>query len=197
VDAPWRTSSAWTAARLGFNDLARRWLTEDSDRRLLVRDATTLGGALFDVLFGEAGLPLLAEALTAGRPRPLLVIRSDDDALLALPWELLHYTGTLPGRSVPLSSFLVGDGHLDVARTTLGEVAEGALLRPPQGPFKLVVNVSAPEGSKLHYEDESYRITIALTESCRPVPTELGTLDDLVQTVSRAEPTGIHFSGHG
>ncbi len=165
---------------------------------MLECDARTLGRALFDVLFGEPGLPLLAEALTPGRPRPLLVVRSDDDALLALPWELLHYAGTLPGRSVPLSSFLVRDGYLDVARTTLDEVAEGALLLPPQGTFKLVVNVSAPQTSTpLSYEKESYRITITLTEHCRPVPTELGTLDDLVQTVAAVKPTGIHFSGHG
>jgi hypothetical protein len=29
------------------------------------------------------------------------------------------------------------------------------------------------------------------------VPTELGTLADLVETVAREAPTGIHFSGHG
>jgi hypothetical protein len=125
------------------------------------------------------------------------VIQSDDDAVLALPWELLHYDGTLPGHSVPLSSFLVRDGRIDIVRTTPGEVAEGAVLRAPQGPFKLVVNVSAPEGSRLHYEDESYRVTLALTAHCRPVTTDLGTLDDLVQTVADVAPVGIHFSGHG
>ena len=53
-----------------------------------------------------------------------------------------------------------------------------------------MVNVSAPEGSTLSYEAESYRITKALTELCPLVPTELGTLDDLVETVARERPTG-------
>jgi tetratricopeptide (TPR) repeat protein len=44
---------------------------------------------------------------------------------------------------------------------------------------------------------ESYRITLALTRHCALTSTELGTLDDLVATVQRAKPTGIHFSGHG
>src|SRR5262249_49920796 len=47
------------------------------------------------------------------------------------------------------------------------------------------------------YEKESYRITLALTRHCALTSTELGTLDDLVATVQRARPTGIHFSGHG
>src|SRR5262249_39718724 len=66
------------------------------------------------------------------------------------------------------------------------------------GPFTLVVNVSAPvDGSALHYETESYRLTRALTEHCPMTPTELGTLDDLIETVQRHKPTGVHFSGHG
>ena len=60
-----------------------------------------------------------------------------------------------------------------------------------------MVNVSAPEGSGLDYEAESYRLTRALTDHCELTPTELGTLDDLVQTVAAKKPAGIHFSGHG
>lgn len=57
--------------------------------------------------------------------------------------------------------------------------------------------MSAPEGSGLSYEAESYRITHALTEQCPETPTELGTLEDLVTAVARERPRGIHFSGHG
>ncbi len=71
------------------------------------------------------------------------------------------------------------------------------MLREPTTPFKLVVNVSAPEDSHLSYEAESYRITLATAERCAMVPTELGTLEDLVETVDAEQPTGIHFSGHG
>ncbi len=70
-------------------------------------------------------------------------------------------------------------------------------MRPPADRFALVVNVSAPEGSDLDYECESYRITLALTKHCTMTATELGTLDDLVETVRRVKPTGVHFSGHG
>jgi hypothetical protein len=63
--------------------------------------------------------------------------------------------------------------------------------------FHLVVNVSAPEGSALDYEGESYRITRVISEHCEMVPTELGTIEDLIEIVKRAKPAGIHFSGHG
>ena len=95
------------------------------------------------------------------------------------------------------AQFLVRDRRIDLVRCTSGQVGTEELPREPSGPFKLVVNVSAPEGSKLSYEAESYRITKALTELCPLVPTELGTLADLVETVARERPTGIHFSGHG
>ena len=95
------------------------------------------------------------------------------------------------------AQFLVRDRRIDLVRCTSGQVGTEELPREPSGPFKLVVNVSAPEGSILSYEAESYRITKALTELCPLVPTELGTLDDLVETVAGERPTGIHFSGHG
>src|SRR5207302_4616908 len=96
------------------------------------------------------------------------------------------------------SEFLVRDGKLDLVRGTRGEVDERCLPAPPTGPFTLVVNVSAPVAdTSLDYERESYRLTRALTEHCPLTPTELGTLDDLVATVQRVQPTGVHFSGHG
>ncbi|HMB03801.1 MAG TPA: CHAT domain-containing protein, partial [Isosphaeraceae bacterium] len=149
--------------------------------------ASALGDALFGLLFDEAGVARLREAMIANGPRPLVVLRSGDDTLLSLPWELLRMDG----------AFLVRDHRIDLVRCTSGQVATEGLPREPSGPFKLVVNVSAPEGSTLGYEAESYRITQALTELCPLVPTELGTLADLVETVARERPTGIHFSGHG
>ena len=92
---------------------------------------------------------------------------------------------------------MLREGDVDLLRTTTDEVDGGTLLKAPGGPFKLVVNVSAPEGSKLDYEGESYRISLATAERCAMVPTELGTLDDLIETVERVRPQGIHFSGHG
>ena len=158
-----------------------------SDRRM--RDHRDLPGCSH----GHRGRPsrLLGDGGRAQvqrhRPRPVVQIRSDDDMLLSLPWELLHLD----------ERFLVRDGLIDLVRTTLADAAGRTLLREPKTPFKLVVNVSAPEDSGLHYEAEAYRITLATAERCQMAPTELGTLEDLIDTVYREAPTGIHFSGHG
>ena len=68
----------------------------------------------------------------------------------------------------------------------------------PTTPFKLVVNVSAPAGAGLSYEADELphhaRHRRALSNGADRT---LGTLKDLVETVERETPTGIHFSGHG
>jgi len=184
---PWQADPGFAAALLGFQRLTRVPVRDDHDRADLVRHAATVGGALFRLLFDDAARDALRQASIAGQLRPVLTLRSDADALLALPWELLHDG----------AAFLVRDGRLDVVRTTSDEVGEGGLLREPAGPFRLVVNVSAPAGSGLDYEGESYRITRALAERCPMTPTELGTVADLVETVRREKATGVHFSGHG
>ncbi len=187
VTAPWNQDSRYTTSRILFDRLTREPVRSDADRADLHGHATTLGGLLFDLLFDEVGLTLLRDATLTGRARPLVTVRSDDVLLLALPWELIHHEGR----------FLVQEGAVDLVRTDARDVGALAVLRPPAERFGLVVNVSAPEGSGLDYERESYRITLALTRHCTLTPTELGTLDDLVETVRRAGPTGIHFSGHG
>ncbi|MFY9823556.1 MAG: tetratricopeptide repeat protein [Thermoanaerobaculia bacterium] len=187
VTPPWRVDNQFWRAQHFFDRLSREPVTTDADRAELVGRATTLGSLLFDLLFDEEGRERLRQARVPGRPRPLITIRSDDDSLLSLPWELLWHYG----------SFLLRDARVDLARSTPDEVGPEALLREPDGPLKLVVNVSAPEGSGLDYEGESYRITKALSDQCLFVPTELGTVEDLVETVRAERPTAIHFSGHG
>jgi tetratricopeptide (TPR) repeat protein len=187
VPPPWRVDNQFWRAQHFFDRLSREPVTTDADRAELVGRATTLGSLLFDLLFDEEGRERLRQARVPGRPRPLITIRSDDDSLLSLPWELLWHDG----------SFLLRDAQVDLARSTPDEVGPEALLREPAGPLKLMVNVSAPEGSGLDYEGESYRITKALSDQCLFVPTELGTVEDLVETVRAERPTAIHFSGHG
>ena len=188
VAPPWQTGTAFTVARLGFQQLSREPAETGAQRAELHGHARTLGGLLFELLFGDAASRgMLEAAQIPGRPRPLVTLRSDDDVLLSLPWELLHDG----------ERFLLQDQVVDLARSTLGPVAPQALLHEPAGYFKLVVNVSAPAGGGLSYEEESYRITRALSERCQLVPTELGTVADLVDTVARETPLGIHFSGHG
>ena len=188
VEPPWRTDPRLGVALFEFGLLTGRPVTTDQDRADLTRHATLVGEALFDFLFAsEEGAAALGRATLPGRGRPLVTVRSDDDLLLSLPWELVHRDG----------SFLLRDGRIDLARSVPGEVGAGALLGEPTGYLSLVVNVSAPEGSGLDYEGESYRITRALSERCAMVPTELGTVEDLLETVARERPTGVHFSGHG
>ncbi|HZF08383.1 MAG TPA: tetratricopeptide repeat protein, partial [Thermoanaerobaculia bacterium] len=187
VPAPWTVDNRFGIARLVFDRLSREAVTSEKDRADLVRHAATLGGLLFDLLFDAEGRDRLQAAMVPGRPRPLITIRSADDSLLSLPWELLWQDG----------SFLLRDARVDLARSTAGEVGSLALLREPECSLKLVVSVSAPEGSGLDYEGESYRIIKALSEECLYVATELGTADDLVETARREHPTALHFSGPG
>ncbi|WP_313927671.1 toll/interleukin-1 receptor domain-containing protein [Pseudoxanthomonas sp.] len=187
VPLPWRQDQRFGVAHLGFSKLHQQAVTETADRTELFRHARTLGGLLFKALFDADDAGRLDQLTGRDRPRPVVQIRSDEDLLLALPWELLHQN----------DRFLLREGDIDLIRTTRTPVDGSTLLKAPTEPFKLVVNVSAPEGSKLSYEAESYRITLATAERCPIMPTELGTLVDLVETVKDENPTGIHFSGHG
>ena len=185
VSPPWRTPtvSAWPC-RVQHADQERH--RERLRPRGAVRPCECAGDALFGLLFDEAGVARLREAMIPNGPRPLVVLRSGDDTLLSLPWELLRLDG----------AFLVRDRRIDLVRCTSGQVGTEELPREPSGPFELVVNVSAPEGStelrggELPDHQGAHR-------ALPLVPTELGTLADLVETVARERPTGIHFSGHG
>jgi tetratricopeptide (TPR) repeat protein len=186
VTAPWE-SNAFGIALMDFEQLTRASALDDVTRARLVHAAQTIGTALFDVLFSDDTLRTTFARATAPGPRAVLTVQSDDDMLLSLPWELLYHE----------SRFLVRDGLLDVVRSTTGQVQFATQLTPPSEPFTVVTHIAAPEGSALSYEEESYRITHALTDHCPQTATELGTLDDLVDTVTRTKPRGIHFSGHG
>lgn len=184
---PWKHDNRFRIAHLGFTKLHQVPVTERAERTELFRYALTLGNHLFEALFDEVDTARLDKLIRPGHPRPVIQVRSDNALLLSLPWELLYHNDT----------FLVREGYVDLVRTTPTEVAGATLLKEARSPFKLVVNVSAPEGSCLSYEAESYRITLVTAQQCAMVPTELGTLADLVETVDRETPTGIHFSGHG
>ena len=188
VTPPWRQTLEFGAAWISYRSLATQALETDAQRAEIHQHARTLGQGFFELLFQtEAECEQLARLTRAGAHRPLITILSDDDFLLSLPWELLWHE----------EQFLVRDGVVDMVRSTTDAVGYESLPAAPTQPFSLVTNVSAPQGSLLSYEAESYRITRALSENCMQTPTELGTLDDLVDTVAREKPTGIHFSGHG
>jgi tetratricopeptide (TPR) repeat protein len=187
MSLPWKRDTRFGLAHFEFTRLHPQAITDTATRTDLFRHARTLGGLLFETLFDAAEAATLEGLIGPDRPRAVIQVRSNDALLLALPWELLHHR----------DQFLVRTGQVDLVRTLPAEVSGATLLKAPTAPFKLVVNVSAPAGSGLHYEAESYRITLATAERCPTVPTELGTLTDLIETVDREAPTGIHFSGHG
>ena len=106
VSPPWRDDNRFSVALLGFSTLTRKAIESDSDRAELFGHANALGDALFGLLFDEAGVARLREAMIPNGPRPLVVLRSRDDTLLSLPWELLRLDGT----------FLVRDRRIDLVR---------------------------------------------------------------------------------
>ena len=137
MSPPWRdegNAARFTAARLGFRQRTEESITSGTEHADLVRYATTLGEFLFEMLFDDANIERLERATLPGYPRPLITLRSADDVLLSLPWEVLHHD----------ASFLVRDGRVDLARSTPDDVGPGALVPDPPEVFKLVVNVSAP-----------------------------------------------------
>src|SRR4051812_37706014 len=184
---PWKVNHSFVISLHTFNLLTRNPVRTDVGRAALIDCAKTLGHSLSTLLFDDQAEERLKKVILQSRSRLLLTIRSDDDLMLSLPWELLWLDGF----------FLLQHERVELVRSTLEEVGPEALVREPDSYLKLVVNVSAPEGSELNYEEESYRITQVLSGQCRFVPTELGTVEDLVKAVREERPTAIHFSGHG
>ncbi|MBW2736701.1 MAG: CHAT domain-containing protein, partial [Deltaproteobacteria bacterium] len=186
VTAPWRGDGRFSLALHLFHVMAHQPIQDREEWEEIHDYALTVGRALYRMLFDEASAKLLQHAFHSGHTPPALNLLSTDDPVLALPWELLH-DGT---------SFLVSEGRLDLMRSTI-DASFSQFLGPPTQHFKLLVNVSAPRGLELNYEEESYRISKVLSDLCDMITCELGTLDDLVMTAARFAPLGIHFSGHG
>jgi len=198
VNLPWKTDAGFVNAFIDFMKLSQKAVDTDEERAELTRYARTVGEGLFKLLFPQSDdddpsvrdhALRLEEALNPGQDLGTIIIRSDDEFVLSLPWELLCREG----------QFLIRDARLDLIRTTLTRVDPSLYLKGPQGELRLLVNVSAPAQSHLHYEVESYRIVRTLVDQRSVIHTELGTVDDLVITACRLDPpaTGIHFSGHG
>ncbi|MBK8177012.1 MAG: hypothetical protein IPK66_17660, partial [Rhodospirillales bacterium] len=165
LPVPWLEDRAFAPALDSFRRSSRVPARSSEEAAILDAAAHRLGAALAAVLSVEEAA-FLIEAALGDPPPPLLVIESDDDAVLALPWGLLRLR----------DRFAVRAGRLDVARSVPGD--QQPALSPPSAPVSLLVNVSAPEGSGLDYERESFFIIRALHEHIGVVVNEMGELDD-------------------
>lgn len=186
ADVPWKADAAFGIALNEFFSLTDRPMVEEKDHQALAAHAARLGDGLAGALLRGEDLLAIRGASQEGSP-PLLTIESDDDLILSLPWELLRFEG----------AFAVKEARIDLVRTVPSPARKPITLAPPDQYLKLLVLVSAPEGSRLNYEAESFRITRALHDYSEIVHTELGTVDDLVDGIVRRRPIGVHFSGHG
>ena len=74
---PWRQDNRFGVAHFGFGQLAQAPIESDADRADLTRHATTLGCALFDLLFDPPAREHLRRASLAGGSVPVVTIRSD------------------------------------------------------------------------------------------------------------------------
>jgi pimeloyl-ACP methyl ester carboxylesterase len=149
VPVPWQAEPQFASALGGFWKLTQRAIENEAEHQAINAHALILGEALSTVLSPDDRGLLITAARYGGSP-PLLVIESSGDLVLALPWELLRLEG----------HYAVREGRLDIARSV---PAEGAPhLEKPTMPVSLLLNVSAPEGSGLDYEAESYYILRAL-----------------------------------
>jgi len=183
--APGKIDPLFPRHLAAFWELTEKILANEEDRSRLDQAALSLGQVLAQALEPEEA-ELLVNSARGDGPPPFLVIESDQDLVLALPWELIRLDGQWPVR----------DGRLDLARSV---PAPGApLLQPPQKPVTLLINVSAPADSRLDYETESYFITRSLHDHVGVIVNEMGEIGDLVQALAAdSPPLGVHFSGHG
>jgi tetratricopeptide (TPR) repeat protein len=186
VEVPSPLTSAFVADLGVFYGLSSRALEKPDERVAVNAAAVRIGETLAELLPKEQRKEL-GDLSRADGPPPFLVIESDDDVVLALPWELLRIE----------EGWSVREGRLDVARRVPNAFAGD--LTPPKTVASVHVNVCAPEDHPgLSYEKESYRIHRALQEHPDVRTNEMGELDDLLNVVcSNDPPVCVHFSGHG
>jgi hypothetical protein len=152
IAAPWRDDPAFEDALDNFWRLSRVPVEKPEDGARLNAAAQRIGDALALALSAEEAAFLTA-ASRGDPPPPLLVTESDDDRILALPWELIRLEG----------QFAVRDGRLDVARSVPNPI--GAVLSKPAAPMSLLVNISAPIGSGLDYDERATRSFVRSTKT--------------------------------
>lgn len=174
VDVPWRTDSNFAVSLMEFTNMADKPVTKDKERQELNASAVRLGDALGKALLAADDRKRINDAI--GHETPLVTVKSDDDIILSLPWELVRMD----------NQFILREGRIDLVRSISALSNEPKELPPPDRYMSLVMNVSAPEGHRigsLNFEDENYRILRALHEYTDITFTDLGTLDDMTDMI--------------
>lgn len=174
-----------------------RWLWEDptvdlyapgSGRRRQAEEAVSRIAATLGQAFAsnEATRRLLDRALT-GAEKPLVLLSSESDAVLALPWELARTP-----EGVTLGSLAAG-----IARrrenVRLPQASQGGT-----GPLKVLLVVSRPDAE----EDVAYRAIAAkllerLAGRAEVTLVRPGTFSRFEQMVERGPWDLVHYDGHG
>ncbi len=172
VDVPWTGTYDVVEALRQFTKMAEKPAAEEGKRAALHTHAVQLGEALGEALLGDDDRKRIRDASGRDGSPPLVTLESDDDLILSLPWDLLRLDG----------QFAVREGRIDLVRTTTPGSQQAPTLSKPDRYLKLLVNVSAPEGTggHLNYEAENYRLHRALHDYSEIAFTELGSADDLV-----------------
>jgi tetratricopeptide (TPR) repeat protein len=188
VDVPWKNNDDFSVSLMEFTRMAEKPVVEERQRDEINTHAVRIGEALGKSLLNDEDRQRIRNSTGQGGQLPMVMIESNDDLILSLPWELLRMD----------NEFSIRECRIDLVRTTSSTSEYPKFLSPPDRCMKLVINISAPENStELNYEEEGYRIARSLHEYSEIVFTELGSVDDMVNLMAENDPIGVHFSGHG
>lgn len=162
-----------------------------------VRDATTLGGELFEALFTGGVRDAYERALSATRSRGeglriRMVMAPEQRALCALPWELLFDHRE--------RHFLCHDPDTPVVRYLQLPAPADPRLDPARRPLRVLVATAVPyDAAALASLYETRLIDEALGGNEDIVPETLRnvTAASLRRSVRDVSPHVLHFIGHG
>lgn len=164
--------------------------TDHARRVLEALDAW--GGQAFDALAGQRSSSLSKELARRGRSGLHLIIRSDEPAVLAWPWEALQD---------PQGSFLAR--HCRIQRCLrISAQAQAQMARSPDGLIRILLITARPYGADVPYRSISRPLVESVENSRLAVQVHLlrpPTIEQL-RRVLEDRPGYyqiLHFDGHG
>ena len=175
-------------------DLSRQYgmLFESRQAPNVTEEAlVAIGSELFSIWLAPFWAKLIAGS-AAGTSRQLVINSSSAD-VLNLPWELLR---------TPNGDVIGIDGKWVLRRLPEAEPSLGQ--SPPDlppGPLRVLYMVSAPtDQAELDYEKEEELLLRSLSKAGHEVvfdSGDLGSFDELEESISDFKPHIVHLTGHG